>query len=511
MPLFSALAGAGLARHTVAITPSVALMSLLSQGPRGLTFKLALFYIALSLPTLLLVEWTVFAFEFRELMGAVDRGRLAAATELAADDLQRIWPRGDGADDTQRALSTWAESLVLQLERPRQGLSPEASYVLTELSTAPIAAAIIDADSHVLARAPHDGGWQAEVPEPDDPAWRLARDQLGARNLPGSDAPQHVRRVLTAVHGQDGEVRGYLLVELRLPTPWRKLAGELSFEWPILIGYLLVFGIASSLFLVRWVTRRLNHIADAASAWSRGDFSTLIADGTRDELGRLSHQLNRMAQELKSLMAARAQLATLEERARLARDLHDTVKQKAFALNLQINAARRLLDPPQQSAAPRLDEAAHLTAEIQRELAGMLAGLRSGEEPRPLLAARLRDTAERWARLNGLELELKLDETVHTDTRTSDELLRITDEALANTLRHSGAHTVRMTLHRDGEHLTLCVTDDGVGGADVNDGMGLSNMRSRAENLREGRFELQSAPGAGTAVKVSCRYKEPAT
>src|SRR5689334_1710779 len=114
-------------------------MSLLSQGPRGLTFKLALFYIALSLPTLLLVEWTVFAFEFRELMGAVDRGRLAAATDVAADDLQRIWPHDDGNDDTQRALSTWAESLVLQLERPRQGLSPEASYVLTELSTAPIA------------------------------------------------------------------------------------------------------------------------------------------------------------------------------------------------------------------------------------------------------------------------------------------------------------------------------------------------------------------------------------
>ena len=49
----------------------------------------------------------------------------------------------------------------------------------------------------------------------------------------------------------------------------------------------------------------------------------------------------------------------------------------------------------------------------------------------------------------------------------------------------------------------LCIADDGVGGADTGDGMGLSNMRSRAENLREGRFELESAPGAGTAVKVS--------
>lgn len=483
-------------------------MSLLPQGPRGLTLKLALFYIALSLPTLLLVEWTVFAFEFRELMAAVDRGRLAAATEAAVDDLQHVWPRGDSREEAERGLATWAESLVLQLERPRQGLSPEASYVLTELSTAPIAAAVLDADGQVLARAPRDGEWQAVVPAPDDPVWRLARSHPGATSLPGAEAPEHVRRVLAAVPAPSGEARGYLLVELRLPPPWRKLAGELSFEWPILIGYLLVFGIASSLFLVRWVTRRLNHIADAASAWSRGDFSILIADDTQDELGRLSGQLNRMAQELKSLMRSRAQLATLEERARLARDLHDTVKQKAFALNLQINAARRLLDPPQQAAAPRLEEAARLTAEIQRELAGMLAELRSGEEPRPLLAARLRDTAERWARLNGLELELALDEGVHTDPRTSDELLRITDEALANALRHSGAHSVRLALSQDGTRLALSIADNGIGGADASSGMGLSNMRSRAEQLREGRFELQSAPGAGTAVKVSCRFKE---
>jgi signal transduction histidine kinase len=486
-------------------------MSLLSRGPRGLTFKLALFYIALSLPTLLLVEWTVFAFEFRELMASVDRGRLAAATEAAANDLQRIWPHGDSRDEIERGLSTWAESLVLQLERPRQGLSPEASYVLTELSTTPIAAALVDAHGQVLARAPREGEWQAQVPTPEDAVWLLARNRDGATSLPGTDTPQHVRRVLAAVRAPNGDTRGFLLVELRLPPPWRKLASELSFEWPILIGYLLVFGIASSLFLVRWVTRRLNHIADAATAWSRGDFSTLIADDTHDELGRLSHQLNRMAQELKSLMAARAQLATLEERGRLARDLHDTVKQKAFALNLQINAARRLLDPPQQAAAPRLDEAARLTAEIQRELAGMLAGLRGNEEPRPLLAARLRDTAERWARLNGLELELALDEGVHADPRTSDELLRITEEALANTLRHSGAHAVHLALGGDGVRLALCIADDGVGGADdAGDGMGLSNMRSRAETLREGRFELESAPGAGTAVKVSCRYKETA-
>lgn len=502
------LAGVCCARHTVAPSAPAARMSVLPQGPRGLTVKLALFYIVLSLPTLLLVEWTVFAFEFRELMSAVDRGRLADATTEAAQDLARIWPAQADAAELSARLGSWTESLVLQLERPRQGLSPEASYVLTELSTAPIAAAVLDARGVPLARAPHDGGWEAAPPAPDDPVWAQARQQTAALTLPGAETPQRVRRVLAAVRDGAGATRGFLLVELRLPPPWRKLAGELGFEWPILAAYLLVFAVASAVFLVRWVTRRLNRIAAAASAWSRGDFSTLITDDTQDELGRLSGQLNRMAQELRSLMRSRARLATLEERARLARDLHDTVKQKAFALNLQLNAARRLLDPPQQPAASRLDEAARLTSEIQRELAEMLQELRSSEEPRPLLAARLRDLAERWARLNGLELELALDEDLHTDPRTSDELLRITEEALANVLRHSGARRVQLSLAGGGDALRLCIADNGIGGADAGEGMGLSNMRARAATLREGRFELTSAPGAGTTVRVDCRYKE---
>jgi signal transduction histidine kinase len=138
----------------------------------------------------------------------------------------------------------------------------------------------------------------------------------------------------------------------------------------------------------------------------------------------------------------------------------------------------------------------------------MLQELRSGEEPRPLIAARLRDMAERWARMNGLELDLDLDETVHTDPRTSDELMRIGEEALANTLRHSHARGVRIALRGAGPRLELCLEDNGVGGADPGGGMGISNMRARAQALRDGHFELDSAPGSGTAVRVRCRYKE---
>ncbi|UXI69446.1 HAMP domain-containing sensor histidine kinase [Tahibacter amnicola] len=467
---------------------------------RGLTFKLAVFYIALSLPALVLIELTIVAFEFRELFAAVDAGRLATMAEHAAKDIGKHWR---DPPPSANELATRGEALVLQLERPQGGLAPEASYVMLELSSSPLAVSVYDRGQQLLARAPAES-WQAQPPAPADPAWERAASGI-TQVLPGSETPERVRRLLVPVPDTAGVVKGFLLIELRVPQPWRRLLGEVSYEWPILFTYLLVFSLASAFFLVRWVTRRLNIIARAAHAWSDGDFSTLIPDDSKDELGRLSFDLNRMAQQLKTLMRTQADLASLQERQRIARDLHDTVKQKAFALNLQIGAARRLLGRPDHPAVLRLDESARLISDIQRELAQVLDELREERPPGGFLAPRLRELAERWARMNGLEVEIQLDEHVPDDAVRGEALLRIAEEALSNVLRHSGATKVVVDLRRQADQITLRIADNGIGGADGGSGMGLGNMRERAERLPEGRFELTSAPGAGTEVRVTCK------
>ena len=76
-------------------------------------------------------------------------------------------------------------------------------------------------------------------------------------------------------------------------------------------------------------------------------------------------------------------------------------------------------------------------------------------------------------------------------------------------LRHSGATRVAIRLHRKDEQIALAITDNGVGGADSSSGMGLANMRARAEGLPGGHFELISTPGAGTEVRVRCIYGAP--
>lgn len=468
---------------------------------QGLTFKLALFYLLLSVPALALIQWTIVSFEFHELFEAVDSGRMANMTRDAARELGRNWKPEQ--PPSQIELATRTEALVLRLERPQDGLAP-SSYVMLELSSVPIAVGAYDAEGRVLANAP-EGAWTATPPPPGDPAWEQARRD-GSTDLPGHEAPQRVRRVLAAIPGADGSVRGFLLTELRLPLPWQRLVGENSFEWPILFVYLVVFSIATAFFMVRWVTRRLNTIADAAESWSEGDFSTLIPDESGDELGRLSRDLNRMACELMSLMQSRTELASLQERQRIARDLHDTVKQKAFALNLQIRAAQRLLGTDLAAAQTRLDESSELISGIQRQLVNVLDELRSERPPRGFLAPRLRELAERWARISGLQREFDLDDSIPDDAVHGEALLRIAEEALANVLRHSRATRVSIRLHRQDEQIDLSIADNGVGGADSSSGMGLANMRARAESLPGGQFELISAPGAGTEVRVRCNY-----
>ncbi|HZP65476.1 MAG TPA: sensor histidine kinase [Rudaea sp.] len=461
---------------------------------RGLIFKLAVFYALLSLPSLMLVESALLLFEFHAFMGEVDAGSLARATERGAAELAEAWP--SQPQDEAKSLAVWVQSWVLRMQQPRGGLIERESYILLELASDPLAAAVLAPDGHVLARSPADPRWPLSLPVPGDTAYTDA----AAHRLPGAETPDRIRRVLAPIRTTDGSLRGFLFVELRLPVPWHRLPLDLSLEWPVVLGYLIVFGIASSLFLAAWVTRRLNRVARAAAAWSRGDFSDRIEDTSRDELGRLSAQLDEMALELKALMRSRAQLAILAERQRLARDLHDTVKQQAFALSLQLAAVRRQLG--EHPAAERVAHAERLGQQMQRELVQILDELRAADSELPF-AERLRRRALEWAQASGLKLRLELAELASAPTEIEEALLRITDEALANVMRHSGAEEARLTLRCEGTDAELAIEDNGRGPrADMRPGMGLANMRERAESLPHGRFEFERGEHEGTRIRI---------
>jgi signal transduction histidine kinase len=451
---------------------------------------------------LILVESTILIYEFGQFMRGIAEGSLDRAAQRGAADLAKQWPHIRGAGEIDAiALHGWLDGWVLRLQQPRGGLTPDESYVLMELADAPLAAAVLAPDGRELARSSEDARWAPAIPTLAEAASAAAATSGSAIRLAGEDNPQRVRRVVAPVRDASGNVLGVLFVELRLPPPWRHLLVDSSFESPTVFAFLIVFGIASSIFLAWWVTRRLNRVARAATAWSRGDFSDRIGDSSRDELGGLSALLDRMALDLRGLMRSRAQLATLAERQRLARDLHDTVKQKAFALNLQLATARRVLgDVP---GTERLDQAQRLTQQIQQELAQILDELRASDTELPFIE-RVRARAIDWSHTSGLAPVFAMDDLPPLTNAEEESVLRIVDEALANVLRHAGATRIEIGLRREADRVRLAIVDNGRGiAADHISGMGLRNMRDRAQALPGGRFELDAPPGQGTRVIVS--------
>ena len=467
-------------------------MNVLRPQLRGLVSKLALFYVLLSLPSLVLVESTLLIFEFNRFMRDVDSGALVRATTNAAADLATMWP-GNSADEA-KGLSVWTQAWMLRLQRPDGALIRDDSYILSELTSDPIAVAVLRIDGSVLAQSPTNLDWQVELPTGSE----LASSAQHSQTLEGAESPYRVRRELAGVFTADGQLRGYLFIELRLPVPWYGFRPDLSLEWPIVLGYLVVFGIASSLFLAAWVTRRLNRVARAASAWSNGDFSDRIDDQARDELGRLSRLLDRMALDLKALMRSRAQFATLAERQRLARDLHDTVKQKAFALNLQLATVERKLGD--HAAIEHVNVAIRLGRQIQQELVQILDEIHASDSGLPF-AQRLKSRAIDWTHSTGMKLELNIDDVGPLPASIEETLLRSSDEALANIMKHSGANRATVALRRLANEIELSVVDNGEGvGEETHQGMGLANMRQRAESLPQGVFQFESSE-QGTAVR----------
>src|ERR687895_203068 len=156
----------------------------------------------------------------------------------------------------------------------------------------------------------------------------------------------------------------------------------------------MIFG-----FLTAWgLTRRLQRLARAAQAWSRGDFSVVVKDRSKDEIGQLSRELNQMAAQLEGLIQARQELATLETRNRFARDLHDSVKQQVFATSFQVAAARALVEKDTKAAEAHLTQAEELARQAQRELNVLIGELRPAALEGKGLSSALRDYLEDRAR-----------------------------------------------------------------------------------------------------------------
>jgi signal transduction histidine kinase len=202
-----------------------------------------------------------------------------------------------------------------------------------------------------------------------------------------------------------------------------------------------------------------------------------------------------------------AELSILEERTRLARDLHDVVVQKLFSLVLTADAAGTLLDAGDaEHGREQLTRTQELAGEALEELRVLIGELRPPDLDADGLCGALRKHVDVMRRLHGATIALDTDRAATTgDDGRDREVLRIAQEALHNALRHAGSGYVAVTLHaRDGV-LRLEVADEGTG-FDPDDPalrgthLGLTSMEERAASVG-GALEIRSGEG-GTTVAL---------
>jgi signal transduction histidine kinase len=306
--------------------------------------------------------------------------------------------------------------------------------------------------------------------------------------------------ILLAASSSDPYSFLFLVLALQavLVLPWRVAAAWLA---------LFVLLTSAAALLERGPAGMINILLNSAAFTFTTVFGLLLR--------QVDAERRRNAQLLGELQTAQAQLRTLavaEERNRLARDLHDSVKQQAFALSAHLDAAHSLLGRDAAAAERHLGQAEQLADNLRQELAALISDLRPPALGSMPFARALAESARDWAQLQGVQLALEVEGQRPLPPEVEEALFRIMQEALANVARHSQARHVTLHLTYGTGAVALTVADDGCGiappggnGKPVVTGVGLASMRERALALPGGELAIDSAPWQGTKVRVSCR------
>jgi len=198
------------------------------------------------------------------------------------------------------------------------------------------------------------------------------------------------------------------------------------------------------------------------------------------------------------------QITALEERQRLARELHDSVSQALYGIGLGAQTARRLLERDPGRAVQPLDYVLSLTKAAIAEMRALIFELRPESLAREGLVAAIAKQAEALSLRCGLRLESSLCDEPDLPLETKEALYRITQEALSNIAKHAQATQVWLELAATGGAVTLLIQDDGVGfdpQGEYPGHLGLRSMAERAEKIGAS-LEIVSAPGQGTRLQV---------
>ncbi|MFQ3543795.1 sensor histidine kinase [Halobacillus rhizosphaerae] len=266
--------------------------------------------------------------------------------------------------------------------------------------------------------------------------------------------------------------------------------------------------------------KRIDYISTMITQFSLGELSSRIYFSENDEIADLGDELNglgekldqqrksllKLANEKSDLARSAHKAATIEERQRLARDLHDAVSQQLFALSMMAQACERSFDQNQSQAKEQLHEITQMALQAQTEMRALLLHLRPVHLSGDTLSEGIIKLIEELKQKCKLEFKLDIQNVQGLPQSTEEQVFRVVQEALSNILRHANAGEASIEMVPYQGEVFLHISDNGTGfqieeKKSNKTSYGLKTMRERCEEIG-GDFKIRSRVGEGTYIEM---------
>ena len=300
---------------------------------------------------------------------------------------------------------------------------------------------------------------------------------------------------------------------------------DLAYHSLLGVAGVSAFAITLYLMITFFVASRLETFQEPLQRISVGDFSTRVPTKNHIpwELKSLAHAFNEMASKL-AFRNSRAEKTSrlrqkiiLEERERIARELHDGMAQILTFINLKASAVRLMLhNDNSKNAEQDLLQLESAAQDLLVDLRMVILGLRGTSQIQPGLKGALVDFTEKFSNLSKIHVDLDVDPNLRhcsLDSETELQLFRIIQEALINTYKHASAQYAWIKIKGKNDSIHIEIGDDGIGFQMENSvdkkwaHFGLSMMKERAESIGA-HYQLKSSRGNGTTIHMSVSCPE---
>ncbi|MDQ0255413.1 NarL family two-component system sensor histidine kinase LiaS [Evansella vedderi] len=325
-----------------------------------------------------------------------------------------------------------------------------------------------------------------------------------------------------------------LILQTLLPQYFRPLPGSNGIIGSVMATPMVYMGLFFLFFVVylctAWIftysygaslKRSVTHLIHQLKQFQRGSFRHTISIDRDDELQKLSEEIitltrdveqqiismRRLLNENANLITEAERAASLEERRKLARDLHDAVSQQLFAVSMSLGAMPKLLDSKPEKAKDVFKQTEKMVHQAQQELRALIMHLRPVTLEGKGFIQAIETLFEELKRKHPhLQIKCVIEELPRLDPGTEEQLFRVIQEGLSNALRHGNPEKINFHASHKGERVLLILEDDGIGfdmeklNEKQNVSYGLRSMKERIVELG-GHFTILSYPNKGTKLE----------